>query len=179
MVQAADAGRVIGGDSSAVSLFVISDYACADCQTWFHATLPALRAEYIDSGRIRLTWVHYPLREHQNAVAASSASLCAAAQGKFWEASAKIFDARSRWAPLANPSLLLDSIAAVPGTDPISFRDCTASKRLVRQIRADIDWVDKGAFGTPLTVLVGRRRVPVGASLPALRAAIDSAIAGK
>ncbi len=179
MVQAADAGRVIGGDSSAVSLFVISDYECTDCQAWFQATLPALRAEYIDAGRIRLTWVHYPLREHQNAVAAASASLCAAAQGKFWEASTKIFDARSEWAALANPSLLLDSIASVPGINPVSLRDCTASKRLVRQIRADIDWVDKGAMGTPLTVLVGRRRVPVGASLSVLRATIDSALAGK
>ena len=179
MVQAADAGRVIGGDSSAVPLFVISDYECADCQTWFQATLPVLRAEYIDAGRIRLTWVHYPLREHQNAVAAASASLCAAAQGKFWEASAKIFAARSRWAPLADPTPLLDSIATVPGINTFSFRDCTASKRLVRQIRADINWVDKGAVGTPLTVLVGRRRVPVGASIVALRAAIDSAIAGK
>jgi|GEM_PF-1898764 len=180
MVQAADRGRVIGGDASAVPVFVISDYECADCQNWFEATLPLLRAEYVDVGKVRLTLVHYPLREHPNAVAAASASLCAAAQGKFWEASAGIFAARSRWGRLAEATALLDSIASgSAGIDPFAFRDCTATKRLVRQIRADIDWVDKGAFGPPLTVLVGTRRVRAGAPITALRAAIDSAIAGK
>lgn len=177
MVLAADRGRVIGGDSSAVQLFVISDYECGDCRTWFETVLPVLRADYADAGRIRLTWVHYPLREHRNAVAAASAALCAGAQGKFWEASARIYAAQAQWAATADAAPVLDSIASVPGIDAFSFRTCTSSKRLLRQIRADIDWVDKGAVGTPLTVLVGTRRVPAGASITALRAAIDSLLA--
>lgn len=178
-LEAADRGRVIGGDTGAVQLVVISDYQCADCRAWFDATLPLLRTEYIDAGKIRLTWVHYPLREHENAVLAASASLCAAVQGKFWEASARLFGAQQTWAPVANATAMLDSIASVPGIDAFSFRDCTASKRLFRQIRADIDWVDKNAFGAPLTVLVGTRHVPARAPFSVLRAIIDSAMASK
>ena len=177
MVQAADRGRVIGGDTSVVPLFVISDFACADCRAWFDATLPLLRTEYINAGKIRLTWVHYPLRAHRNSVAAASASLCAGVQGKFWEASKRLFDAQQTWAPVADAGTILDSIASVPGIDAFSFRDCTASKRLFRQIRADIDWVDKSSAGAPLTVLVGTHRVSDGASISALRTAIDSALA--
>ena len=178
-LEAADRGRVIGGDTGAVHLVVISDYQCADCRAWFDATLPLLRTEYIDAGKIRLTWVHYPLREHGNAVAAASASLCAGVQGKFWEASERLFASQQRWAPVANASAMLDSIASVPGIEVSSFRDCTASKRLFRQIRADIDWVDKNAFGAPLAVLVGTRHVPANAPISALRAIIDSAVARK
>lgn len=177
MVLAADRGRVIGGDSSAVPVFVISDYECTECRTWFESALPVLRAEYADAGKIRLTWVHYPLRAHRHAVEAASASLCAAAQGMFWEASARIFAAQSLWVTATDGAQRLDSIASVPGIDSFAFRDCTASRRLLRQIRSDIDWVDKSSLGTPLTVLVGTRRVPAKASISSLRAAIDSALA--
>ena len=176
---AADHGRVLGADSTRTQLFVVSDYQCAGCRAWFEAALPVIRAEYIETGKARLAWVHYPLREHPDAVRAASAALCASAQGKFWEASARILAAQERWAGSPDANMLLDSLASVPGIDAFVLRNCTESGRMLRQIRTDIAWSDTARAGIPLMVVVGTRHIAGGAPLSALRAAIDSAIAGK
>ncbi|MBL0169839.1 MAG: thioredoxin domain-containing protein [Gemmatimonadaceae bacterium] len=179
MMLEADHGRVLGADSARVQLFVVSDYQCAGCRAWFETTLPTIRAEYIEPGTVRLAWVHYPLREHPDAVRAASAALCAAAQGKFWETSARIFAAQERWGGSRDVKVLLDSLASVPGIDAFALRNCTESDRMLRQIRTDIAWADTARVGAPLTVVVGARRIPGTAPLSTLRAAIDSAVSGK
>ncbi len=176
MVQAADRGRVLGAQTAALQILVVSDFQCTDCRRWFEATLPVLQRDYVEPGRVRLIWVHYPLREHPNAVVAANAAMCASAQGRFWEASARIFATPEPWGSLPDAAAVLDSLATVPGVDSQALRDCTRTKRMLRQIRADIDWADKAGLGTPLTMQVGTRRIPGITPLPTLRAAIDSAL---
>ena len=177
MLQAADRARVLGVDSAPVQMFVISDYQCSECRAWFDVTLPVIQAEYIKTGKARLTWAHYPLREHPDAVRAASASLCAGVHGKFWEASARLFAAQDRWGGATDANVLIDSLANAPGIDAFTFRNCTESGRMLRQVRLDIAWADTARVGAPPMLLVGARRVPGSASLTTLRAAIDSAIA--
>jgi predicted DsbA family dithiol-disulfide isomerase len=179
MLQAADRGRVLGADSASLQLFVVSDYQCPECQAWFETILPTVRADYVATGRVRLTWVHYPLRAHPNAVAAAAAAMCASAQGKFYEASTAIFSATSRWGAASEPAGALEPLARVPGVDAFTLHECLASRRMLRQIRLDIDWVDKAGHGAPLTVVIGTRRLSGTAPLVAVRAAIDSSLAGK
>jgi hypothetical protein len=179
MLAQADRGRVLGTDSARVALFVISDYQCEECRVWFEQTLPAVRAAYTDSGRVRLTWVHYPLREHPSAVRAASAALCAGVQGKFFEASARLFAAQALWRSAPDAVAVIDSLGHVPGLDAFSYRDCVQSGRLLRKVRADIDWVDTARASQPLTVIVGAHRLSGSPSLAALRAAIDSAALGR
>lgn len=177
MMQAADAGRAIGPDSAGVRVYVVSDYQCPDCRTWFEQTLPALRAAYVETGKVRLIWSHYPLRTHPHAVRAASASLCASVQGKFWEASARLFASQDQWGGSRDGTFLVDSVARVPGTDAFTFQNCVESGRMLRQVRMDIDWADTAQVGAPLTVLVSSRAVAAPPTLASVRAAIDAALA--
>lgn len=181
IMQHADRSRVLGRDSATAQLFVVSDFQCPSCRVWFDSVLPAVRAEYADPGTLRLTLVHYPLRGHPNAVLAASAALCAGAQDQFWPASARLFAGMERWARAsdAEARVLLDSLVTVPGVDPLAVRACTKGRRMLRQIRADIDWVDAEGYGTPPLVVIGRRRLSGSAPLAAIRAVIDSVLAGK
>lgn len=179
MMQAADRGRVLGVDSAPVRMFVISDFQCDSCRLWFENMLPIIRAEYIETGRARLTWVHYPLREHPDAVHAASAALCASAQGKFWEAGARLFAAQRRWAGAPTANAIIDSLATVPDLESYKLRNCTESGRMLRQIRGDIDWTDTVKAGSPPLVLIGSRRLRGGTSISVLRAVLDSALSGK
>ncbi len=179
MVVKADHQRTLGADSTRLTLLVISDYQCAACRTWFERTLPIIRAEYVDRGALRLVWAHYPLREHPAAVRAANTAMCAGAQEKFWEASAQLFATQARWAASPDTPALLDSIASVPGVDPMMLASCTKTERMLRQIRHDIDWADTAKAGAPLTIVVGKHVIPGAAPMTALRAAIDSAIAGR
>jgi protein-disulfide isomerase len=179
MLQAADRGRVLGGDAAAPQLFVVSDYQCPTCKDWFEQVLPVIRSEYVSSGRLRLTWVHYPLRAHPNAVAAATAAMCASAQGKFYEASAAIFAAESRWGTAADAAGALEPLARVPGVDAFTLHECLASRRMLRQVRLDIDWADKAGHGAPLTVVIGTHQLSGAVPLQAVRATIDSALANR
>jgi protein-disulfide isomerase len=176
---AADRGRTIGSDSAKVTVLVVSDYQCSGCKSWFETVLPELRASYIDRGTVRLVWTHYPLRAHAGSVAAASAAMCAAAQGKFWDASANLFANQARWAALADPVPLLDSLASVPGTEGYALSQCTATKRMFRQIRKDIDWVDSKDAGRPLLLMIGGRTIEGAPNLSVLRATLDSLISAR
>jgi predicted DsbA family dithiol-disulfide isomerase len=176
MMVKADRGRSLGSDSAKITMLVISDYQCAACRTWFSSTLPLLRREYVDRGTVRLVWSHYPLRTHAAAVQAASAALCASAQGKFWEASEQLFAAAALRDSTFGRASVIDSAARVPGVDPFTFARCVESKRMLRQVRLDIDWVDTNRVGTPLTFFVAGRKLPGTTSVPALRAILDSLV---
>jgi protein-disulfide isomerase len=179
MLEAADRGRVLGKDSARVWVIVVSDFQCPFCKTWHDETLPTLRSEYVETGKVRLAYMNYPLREHKHAVAAASAAMCASAQGKFWEAHDRIFAAQDRWSGADGANATLDSLATVAGVDPQKLRECTLSGRLLRLIRADIDRSEQsGARATP-TFIIGNHRIVGAAPIATFRAAIDSALAGK
>lgn len=175
----ADKGRILGGDSATVQVFVISDYQSAASRTWFETQLPPLRAAYVDSGKVRLLWVHYPLREHPRAVRAASAAMCASAKGKFWEASARLFATQAKWSAATDTAAGIDSAAFAPGLVDYEFKDCVDSRRMLRRIRGDIDWADTVRAGAPPMIVVGTRHVPGSAPFATLRAVIDSALAGR
>ena len=186
MVQAADRSRVLGLATAPVSIMVVSDYQCPTCQRWFTGTLPAVRAALVDAGVARLTLVHYPLREHPLAVRAASAALCAGVQGKFWEASTRLFATQAQWGTLtdaaaqAQPALAdaakaqIDSVVATVGVESFAFRECVQSGRLLRQIHQDIRWADANGVGGVLQLLIGSHRLTGEASIAAIRAAVDS-----
>ena len=179
MLGASDKGRMLGSDSAPVRLYVISDFQCSACRIWFDSTLPQIRRQYVDSGTVQLVWVHYPLKEHPAAVRAASAAMCAGVSGHFWESGRRLFASQARWGTTAVDSALIDSIATVPGLDHFTFRSCTQSNRMLRQIRGDIEFTDARQAGSPPALLVGTRLLPAGTTLHALRVALDTAIAAR
>ena len=177
MMVKADRGRTLGSDSAKVTLLVISDYQCAACRIWFTTTLPMLRADYIDRGAVRLVWSHYPLRTHAGAVQAANAALCASAQGKFWEASERLFAAPAMQDTTFGRAALIDSISRASGVDAFTFANCIESQRMLRQIRLDINWVDTNRVGSPLGMFVAGRKLPGSTTTATLRSILDSLIA--
>jgi protein-disulfide isomerase len=177
MLETADRGRVLAADSARIRLFVVSDYQCAACRTWFETTLPQVRRDYVETGKVKLIWTQYPLREHAGALRAASGATCASVQGDFWGASERLFAAQDRWGAANVDTLLIDSIARGSVVDRYSFALCQSGGRVHRLIRRDIDFVDAMRAGAPLTLIVGLRVVPGTASLATLRSVLDSAIA--
>lgn len=186
VAERADAGRGAGSLAVGVRLFVVSDYQCESCRRFSRDVLPVLRAEYVDRGVAWVSVVHYPLRDHPNAVAAANAAMCASAQGGFWDAHTRIFDGMDEWQGAANPMPTLDILATVAGVDGVLLRGCTESRALLPRIRTDIDWVDAVGAGHPPMLVIRRRDrpdalrlVPGDTPLPAIRAILDSAAAGR
>lgn len=81
-VRAAD--PVLGDDTAPVTIVEYGDFKCPSCASFFTATEPQLRREYVDTGKVRLVWRDFPVIDAESAPAAEAAR-CAGAQGRFWE----------------------------------------------------------------------------------------------
>lgn len=84
------------GDANApVKIVEFSDFQCSYCATFHKQTYPQLLETYIKTGKVLFIYKQYPLTFHPEAQKAAEASLCANAQGKFWEMHDKLFEATS------------------------------------------------------------------------------------
>jgi protein-disulfide isomerase len=76
--------RHFEGDPNApVKLVEFGDFKCGYCGEWNHETLPPIRDKYLESGKVRIAHVNYPILGPDSM--ASEAAECAAQQGRFWE----------------------------------------------------------------------------------------------
>ena len=139
IVKAADKGRVAGNAAATVWLVEVSDFQCPWCKKFHDETFGALKKEYVDSGKIRLAYLNFPLGMHPNAMPAALSAMCASAQGKFWEMHDRLFDTQGNWEKLANPRAFFDSLALALGLKAAPFKSCVDSPSSKLLVETDRD----------------------------------------
>ncbi len=142
---------VLGADDAPVTLVEFTDYQCPYCSRFFTTTLPGIKEEYIDTGKVRLVVKDLPLAMHANARSAAVAAHCAGEQDQFWAMHDSLF---------VNNRQLKDEhlvqYAQDIGLDSESFQECLSSDRHDTMINADVAEANgQGITGTP-TFIVGR-----------------------
>ncbi len=177
IVAAADRGRVLGDTAAKTWVIVASDFQCPFCKTWHDETYPALVAEYVRTGKVKVAYINFPLSQHRNAVVTAEAAMCAGAQGKFWEYHDGLFDTQSRWAAMPNPRAVLDSIAASVGVSNAAWQQCVDSGRMQPLIEADNSRAKAAGVQSTPSFLIGDQIFLGSQPIEALRPALDSAIA--
>lgn len=146
-VRASVEGEVFLGRADApVTVVEFSDYQCPFCSRFFATTLPALKTEYIDAGKVRYVFRDYPIDQlHPNARKAAEAAHCAGDQGKFWEMHDLLFR-NAKALALSR----LGEYARSLGLDGASFDECLGSGRhALRVDRGLADGAAAGVRGTP------------------------------
>ena len=74
------------GDAKAPLVLVeYTDFQCPFCQQFHNTAFAQIKANYIDTGKVRFISRDFPLDFHDNARRAATAGRCAAEQGKYWE----------------------------------------------------------------------------------------------
>jgi len=80
------AGGFSMGDAKAPLVIVeYTDFQCPFCQQFHNTAFAQIKANYIDTGKVRFISRDFPLDFHENARRAATAGRCAAEQGKYWE----------------------------------------------------------------------------------------------
>jgi protein-disulfide isomerase len=154
-VRASVAGAPFLGRADApVTIVEFSDYECPFCQRFFATTLPALKKEYIDAGKVRYVFRDYPIDQlHPHARKAAEAAHCAGEQGKFWEMHDALFQNPKALAP---PQLAEHARAI--GLDGPAFDECLRSGRHAATVERGVaDGAVAGVRGTPAFV-IGRTK---------------------
>lgn len=76
--------HVIGDSNAKMTVIEFGDFQCPFCRRFFLQTEPQFIEEYVDTGKVRFAYRHFPLSSHQNAQISAEAAECAADQGQFW-----------------------------------------------------------------------------------------------
>jgi len=129
---------------------------------------PKLERDYINTGKVRWTFINFPLTSiHANAAAAAELALCGARQGKFWPLHDLLFKHQETWAPLKEPGPFLLSLADSAGVPRQSMEACLTSEATREELKADAEGAQRsGAQSTPTfyiegVLLVGAQPVQV------------------
>lgn len=138
------------GDANAPLVMVeYTDLQCPFCQQFHNTTFAQIKANYIDTGKVRFVSRDFPLDFHENARKAAQAGRCAADQNKYWE---------MRHVMIVNAEALktenLLTYAANVKMDVPKFKACLESDK----DRADIDkqiqeGMAAGVSGTPSFII--------------------------
>ena len=140
-----------GSDSAPVTIVELSDYHCPFCRRHVQQTQPQIYSEYVEPGKARHVFVHFPIDQlHPDAYRSHEAASCAADQGKFWELHAKLFEA---------PAKTVEELTAVAqgtGLDIGAFRACLERGPHREAVRQSVARIQKlGVSGTPM-FFIGR-----------------------
>ena len=137
---------MLGKKDAPVTLIEFSDYQCPFCRRFFQSTLPALKTEYIKTGKVRYVFRDFPLDQiHPYARKAAEAAHCAGDQDKYWEMHDLLFENQK--------ALQVDNLKAYAGRlglDSSAFDGCLEKSKYAAKVQQDLkDGVTAGIRGTP------------------------------
>jgi protein-disulfide isomerase len=168
-VSAASAqGKFIGVDDdpqlgpadAKVTIIEFGDYQCPSCRAFWRETLPRIKKEYVDTGKVRIVYRDFPIDEiHPEATITAIAANCAGDQGKYFEFHDKVFreqDRRGRDV-VRFRTAELKRWATEIGLDATMFNECVDAGRHKDEVAKDYnDGTGVGINGTPFFFINGR-----------------------
>lgn len=122
----------LGNKDAPVTILEFSSLGCPHCANFHRETLPLIKKEYIDSGKVRLVFNDFPLGTP--ALAASMVARCAGPK-KFFGFIEIIFSSQSQWARSNNPLEGLSKVARFGGMSSADVDACLKYQDLLTHIR--------------------------------------------
>lgn len=173
----ADRARIAGDSAAPVWMVEVSDFQCPYCGRFHTESYTRLHNEYIATGRVKLAYVNFPLPMHANAFPAAEASMCAGAQGRFWQMHDALFRTQASWSEQATTVTMFDSLAASAGVKLPAFQQCMRDHVMRGLVQQDMDrGTESGVRSTP-TFFVGDTAILGAQPVEVFRRVLDTAIA--
>jgi protein-disulfide isomerase len=153
----------LGKADAKVTIIEFGDYQCPLCRAFWRDTLPRIKKEYVDTGRVRIVFRDFPIQDiHPEATVTAMAAECAEDQGKYWEFHDKAFREQDR----RGRDVVRYRVADVKrwateiGLEAAAFNECLDSERHKAEVQKDYkDGADIGMNGTPVFFINGRALV--------------------
>lgn len=156
-IATADLKKVQGESTAKVAIIEHSDYQCPFCKKFFDESYSQLKKDYIDTGKVALAFVDYPLPSHPQAQAAAEAANCVAEQNKFWEMHNLLFKNQDDWSLQDNHLATFRTYAEELKINLTQYDDCMKSNKYRNAIKKDYEAAtQKGVTGTPTFFINGK-----------------------
>lgn len=170
-VLAAEDSWKLGPSDAKVTIVEFGDYQCPACGV-YHPIVKQLLQDY--SGKVSLTFRHFPLPQHQNALPAAIAAEAAGKQGKFWDMHDMLYGHQSEWETATTNGVFTDYAKRL-GLDEAQFTQDLTSPELKDRVMRDAKAGQVlGISSTPTFFVNGKKVVMQGSQ--SLKQAIDQAL---
>jgi protein-disulfide isomerase len=150
---------ILGNEDAKVTVVEFSDFQCPFCKSLFDESLAQIKSEYVDTGKVKFAYRHYPLTDiHPNAQKSAEASECANEQGNFWGYHDELFKNQDEWGSLSATAALEKYVeyANNLGLNGEALRECVNSGEMAEKVNEDLDAGSAvGVNGTPATFVNG------------------------
>ncbi len=155
---------VLGDPNAPVTLIEYGDYQCPFCGRMFTQVEPQLRADYINTGKVKMVYRNFQFLG-QESVAAGEAAECAADQNKFWDYRDALYVAKVKDASTGGSEndgffrrAELLKLAQQVGLDIPGFTTCIDSNKYANQVEKDKnDALAIGVNSTPTSYVNGQQ----------------------
>jgi protein-disulfide isomerase len=160
-----------GNDSAKVVVVEFSDFQCPYCGNAAKDAVAQIERDYVNTGKVKLVFKHFPLPFHQYAAKAAEAAECAKDQGKFWEMHDKLFSNQA--------ALTVDDLkryASDLGLNTAEFNQCLDSGAKIQFVHNDVNYgTQLGVTGTP-TFYINGNQIVGAQPYATFKQAIDTAL---
>jgi len=141
-------GKMLGDVNAPVTIVEWSDFQCGFCRKFTQETLPKIYSEFVETGKVRIIFKHYPA--HQNSGILAKGSECAAEQNSFW----KFHELLYKINDYSKSGLI--NLAKETGLDVDKFSICLDSRKYEQIIKDEMgEGVSQGIKGTPSFLING------------------------
>ncbi|MBS3926289.1 MAG: DsbA family protein [Nitrosarchaeum sp.] len=147
---------VLGSESAQITIIEFGDYQCPFCQKWNQNTKPLIEKDYIDTGKVNLIYVDFPIIG-SDSIKAHAGSYCADEQGLYWQYHDFLYSNQGHendgWASTNN---LKNLVSGINGLDTDSFSKCIDSGKYEDRVKENKNIASKsGAKSTPSFIVIG------------------------
>jgi protein-disulfide isomerase len=131
VTQVGDDEHVLGDPDAPITIIEYSSLTCPHCASFHNDTLPTLKDEWIETGKAKLVYRHYPL----DRLALAGALVANCFEGdRFFAVMDMLFAQQRQWSRSDNPGQALQRIASQAGMDTETFNQCISDQQEAKKI---------------------------------------------
>jgi protein-disulfide isomerase len=171
------AEKSIGNPNAPITMIEYSSLTCSHCAAFHTDTLPSIKKDYIDTGKLRLVFWDFPLGNL--ALAAAMIARCSGQNGYVPMTSA-LFLSQETWAQSEAPFDAIAGIAKLSGMSTYDIEACLNDSELLAAIQAKAKEAESllGVKSTP-TFFIEGETVAGNLSYSEFKNLLDKALAKK
>lgn len=158
VVDVAELGYAQGDPDAPIHILEFSDFGCPHCARFALESYPALREEFVETGKVYWQYIPVVMGSFRNGEDVARAAECAGEQSdaSFWALHDRLFEEQSRWQATNDVDALLRGLAEEVGLDLDAFNGCMAENRPAQRMWAN-GYVARqlGIRGTPTFMVNG------------------------
>ena len=124
--------KVLGEADAPITIVEYASMTCGHCANFHRNTLPAIKENYIDTGKARLVLREFPFDPRAEA----GFMLARCADDKYFAMVDVLFKQQRSWATVDNAREALLQIARLAGFSQESFEACLTDQKLLTDVRA-------------------------------------------